>query len=895
MNMISRNYRSTPQFSALTSSKVLGPFENPSFDFGGRQEKHVANISADPVILFNNYKRSRQYTISNTRILHAQLLRKGVLFYNTFIARCLLDCYCKCTAMEYALNLFDKIPSGDVVSWNMIISGYNQQARFLESWDFFCRMRSSSCEHDDVTYGSILSACTALQAPILGMLVYSVAMKNGFFSSGHVRSGIIDLLAKNYMFEDALRVFKDVPQEHNVVCWNAVISAAVANGENQAALAYFQQMCHGALMPNSFTFSSVVTACTAVRDLQKGKAVHGWIVKCNSEDIFVGTSLIDLYAKCSDMDGAMKIFMRMPSCNVVSWTAIISGFAQKGDVISAMQIFREMRDSGEEINEYTLTSMLTACSKSSLTTAATQIHGWIIKFGFESYPSVVAALIIVYSKDGDIDSSESLFKEMESFRNSSSWDSMISAFAKNNKFRRAIEVYRIMLREGLSPDMFSMSSVLSVVDTLDLGIQVHSQVIKSGLIHDVSVCSSLFTMYSKCGSLHESYEIFKRLDVKDNLAWASMISGFSEHGHQEEAVQLFIEMLSMGYELDQMTINAILTAIGLLSWARQGKEIHAIILRLGFGGDTIVGSSLVTMYSKCCLLILAKQVFDSLPQRDAITSASLISGYTKNGQIEEAVSLFQEMLKTDFSIDSFSVSPVLGAVTLMNRLDIGMQLHSYVTKLGLDRDASVGSSLVSMYSKCGSIDDCINAFDQITTPDLVGWTAMIMGYARHGKGDNALRMFEHMKTTDITPDPVTFVAVLSACSHNGLVEEGYSLFNSMVNDYGIEPNNRHYACMVDLLGRAGKLKEAERFISDMPFKPNAFVWGTLLAACRVHGDIELGNFAARKVVESEPGDSGAYISLSNIFAGMGQWEDVVNIREFMKGAGARKEPGWSIF
>lgn len=796
--------------------------------------------------------------------------------------------------MEDALKLFDKIPDRGAVSWNMIISGYNQQALFLDSWGFFCRMYSSSCEPNDVTYGSVLSACTALQAPILGMLVYSVSMKNGFFASGHVRSGMIDLFAKSYMFENALRVFQDVPRDNNVVCWNAIISAAIAKGENQAALDHFQQMCREVLMPNSFTFSSVVSACTALRDLQVGKAVHGWIVKCNSEDIFVGTSLINLYAKSSDMDGAMNIFMRMPSHNVVSWTAIISGFAQKGDVISAMEMFREMRNSGEEINNYTLTSILAACSKPSITIPATQIHAWIIKFGFETHPSVGAALISVYSKDGEIDSSESLFKEMKSVRNSSTWATMISAFAKNNNFRRAIELYRMMLLEGLSPDTFCTSSVLSVIDTLDLGMQVHSHVIKRGLIQDVSVGSSLFTMYSKCGSLYESYEIFKQLEVKDNVAWASMISGFTEHGHQEEAVQLFGKMLSEGCAPDQMTLNAILTAVGSLSWVRQGKEIHAVALRLGFGGDTNVGSSLVTMYSRCRLLSLARRVFDLLPQKDDIASSSLISGYTHNGQTEEAISLFHEMFTSEFSINSINVSSVLGAITLMNRLDIGIQLHSYITKIGLDRDVSVGSSLATMYSKCGSIDDCVRVFDQIGNPDLIGWTTMIMGYARHGKGDRALRVFELMKEKEIRPDPVTFVGVLSACSHNGLVEQGYSHFNSMVNDYGIEPNYRHYACMVDLLGRAGKLKEAERFINEMPVKPNALVWGALLAACRVHGDIELGNLAARKVVESEPGDSGAYISLSNILAGMGLWEEVVNIREFMKGAGARKEPGWSI-
>ena len=237
---------------------------------------------------------------------------------------------------------------------------------------------------------------------------------------------------------------------------------------------------------------------------------------------------------------------------------------------------------------------------------------------------------------------------------------------------------------------------------------------------------------------------------------------------------------------------------------------------------------------------------------------------------------------------------MLGAIALLNRLVIGTQLHAYIAKLGLDSDVSVGSSLMTMYSKSGSLGDCRKAFDHIENPDLIGWTTMIVSYAQHGKGAEALSVYELMRKEGIKPDSVTFVGVLSACSHNGLVEEAYIHLNSMAKDYGIEPGYRHYACMVDLLGRSGRLKEAEQFINNMPVKPDALVWGTLLAACKVHGDIELGKLAAKKVMELEPCDAGVYVSLSNICADMGQWEDVLKIRSLMKGTGVTKEPGWSF-
>lgn len=282
-----------------------------------------------------------------------------------------------------------------------------------------------------------------------------------------------------------------------------------------------------------------------------------------------------------------------------------------------------------------------------------------------------------------------------------------------------------------------------------------------------------------------------------------------------------------------------------------------------------------------------------LPQKDQFSCSSLVSGYAQNGYIEDALLLFHEIRMADLWIDSFTVSSVIGAVAILNSLDIGTQLHACVTKMGLNAEVSVGSSLVTMYSKCGSIDECHKVFEQIEKPDLISWTAMIVSYAQHGKGAEALKVYDLMRKEGTKPDSVTFVGVLSACSHNGMVEEGYSHLNSMAKEYGIEPGYYHYACMVDLLGRSGRLKEAERFINNMPIEPDALLWGILLAACKVHGDIELGRLAAKRVIELEPCEAGAYVTLSNICADMGWWEDVMKIRSLMEGTGVKKEPGWS--
>ncbi|KAJ4974967.1 hypothetical protein NE237_008141 [Protea cynaroides] len=847
----------------------------------------------NPFSFFRDRTRTRDPTIKETKTYHAYLFKTALIQSDLVIGNTLADCYCKCAAMGNAFHLFDELSHLNLISWNLLISGYNQSSKFEDAWKMFCRMHSSGLTPNQFTYGSVLSACTASQALFSGKQVYSLAIKKGFCSDGYVRTGMIDLFAKNCCFEDSLRVFQDVMCE-NVVCWNAIIAGAIRNRENFVALDIFHQMLSGFFMPNSFTFSSVLTACTAVGDLEMGRGVHGWVLKCGAgDDVFVGTAIVDLYAKCGDIDEALKEFLWMPIHNVVSWTAIISGFVQNEDYNSALQFFKQMREKREATNIYTITSVLRACAKPEMVREAIQIHSWILKTGFYSDSTVRDSLINTYSKLGAVEMSEVLFRETGNTKQVSTWASMLSAFAQNQSFGRTIEIFRRMLEEGLSPDSVCCSSTLSIVGCLELGRQIHCYIYKTGLILDVSVACALFTMYSKCDSLEESYDIFEVISDKDEVSWTSMISGFAEHGYADWAFHLFQNMQLEEIRTSPMSLAAVLTACSSLRSLQKGKEVHGYALRMGVSAETLVGGALVTMYWKCGALVSARQVFNKMPKKDQVSVASLLTGYAQNGFIEEALLMFRSWLMVGLEIDCFMISSLLSAAATLTSSALGIQLHSYILKVGLYSDLSVGSSLVITYSKCGSIDDARKVFDRLEKPDLVTWTSMIVGYSQHGQGAEALRLYKLMRKEGIVPDSVTFVGVLSACSHSGLVEEGLFHLNSMTKDYGIEPGPHHYACMVDLLGRSGRLRDAERFISDMPIKPDALVWGTLLGACRSHGDVELGRLAAEKVLELEPGDAGAYVSLSNICADQGNWEEVMKIRGLMKGTGVKKEPGWS--
>ncbi|KAF5206248.1 Pentatricopeptide repeat-containing protein [Thalictrum thalictroides] len=625
-----------------------------------------------------------------------------------------------------------------------------------------------------------------------------------------------------------------------------------------------------------------------------GRGVHGRVIKCGfEEDVFVGTAIVDLYAKCGDINDAVEGFLGMQVRNVVSWTAIISAFVQREDSGSALKFFKEMRREGVEVNNYTLTCVLAACAKPQMMNEAIQIHSYIVKCGFDSNCTVVDSLINVYSKMGQIGFSKLVFKESGSAENAETWAVMISGFAQNRSLGSAFELLEMMIREGLRPNTSCWSSVLSIIDCIYVGRQTHCYILKNGMVSDICVGSALFTMYSKCGSLEEAYVVFEQIHDRDRVSWTSMLAGFAEHGYVDRAFDIFRNMVHEDIKPDPMTLSAILTACSVLPSLQKGKEVHAYALLAGLGGDTLVSGGLVTMYSKCGVLVSARRVFELMPQKDKVSWSSLISGYAQNGYVEEALLQYHEMLVAGMNINSFTITSLLGMAATLTISALGKQLHVPIVKIGIGSDPPVGNSLITMYSKCGSIEDSNKVFDQIEHPDLIAWTSMIMGYAQNGKGMDALRLYDLMRSKGLKPDPLTFVGVLSACSHSGLVEEGYNYFNSMTKNHGIKPGSHHYACMVDILGRAGRLEEAERFIANMSIKPDALVWGTLLASCKVHGDVELGRLAAKHILKLQPTEVGAYVSLSNILADMGQWDEVANIRKLMMGVGAKKEPGWS--
>eukprot|EP01018_Ginkgo_biloba_P028667 Gb_13405 [translate_table: standard] len=477
------------------------------------------------------------------------------------------------------------------------------------------------------------------------------------------------------------------------------------------------------------------------------------------------------------------------------------------------------------------------------------------------------------------------------------YNMMIRGYACNEPYQEALALYYQMQLAGIQPDKFTFPFVLKAcasLESLQDGKEIHHHIIRNGFDSDIFVQNSLVTMYAKCGSIEFARQVFDKMSERDVASWNAMIAGYAQIGHAKEALTLFHQMQLDDVVPDRVTIVSVLPACAAMSAQQEGKGIHEYIIRKRLESDVFVGTALIDMYAKCGNIGCACDLFDKMPKRNVVSWNAMIAGYAQNGHANKALTLFNEMQRADVKPNHVTVISVLQACADLAALQKGKDIHDYIVKNRLESDLSVRNSLLSMYAKCGSISSALQLFDKMSERDVISWNAMIAGYGMHGLGKDAVAFFHEMQQTGMKPDHITFTHVLCACSHAGLVSEGWQYFDCMSRDYGITPKVEHYACMVDLLGRAGHLDEAQDLIRKMPFEPNAGVWGALLGACRIHSNIDLGLCVAERLLDLKSENAGIYILLSNIYAAAGRWDDVAKIRTMIKERGLKKTAGCSL-
>lgn len=640
----------------------------------------------------------------------------------------------------------------------------------------------------------LLLECTSLGYSSHGRRLHFLATSHGIDTVGLLRDQFIRLFASCGSLEDANLVFLKAvnPSVHS---WQAIISAHTANGQGELALSLFDNMQGNGVRPNRFVFMCMLKACGNMKDIGRGRLLHQQITDSHLDtDLAVGTSLIEMYVKCGQLEKAQEVFDGMLNRDVIIWNALLVAYEQCGHSLACLELYEKMQQEGLEPDKVTFFCMLKTCG--------------------------------------------------------------------------------------------SLGEVA-------LGMQIHGQIIRSGLESDMAVGSTLVDMYGKCGNLEAAGKLFERLPKYDIVLWNVMINGCAQHGHGDLALQLFEEMQLRNMVPNKVTFLSILKACSSIGALDKGKLVHSQFLTSDLNSDVEVSNALIDMYAKCKDLQEARKVFDDMPNRDVVSFGAMIAGYVEHGHGLAALELFARMQEDGTRPDRFIFSSVVKACTVVGAIERGRLVHEQIKQNGFESDVYVGTSLVNMYAKCDSLEEAWSVFNRLPYRNLVSWSAIIAGCALHGEFRMAIRCLQDMVRQGLTPNDSIHAGVLTACSHAGQVDKGCWFFKRMQEDQVVTPTVELFNCMVDLFGRAGHLNEAKDLLETMPVRPDTTGWLSLLTACRAYSRFELGRQCFDQLVHLGASVATGYMLMSNIYSEACMWDKILEIQELRKSAGAKKQPGKS--
>ncbi|XP_020551018.1 pentatricopeptide repeat-containing protein At1g20230 isoform X1 [Sesamum indicum] len=604
---------------------------------------------------------------------------------------------------------------------------------------------------------------------------------------------------------------------------------------------------------------------TTTISLSQVQQIHAQLLRTGLYDLpHYRTKLLSTYANHHRFSDAKSLLHSLLKPDLLSFTTLINAFSKFKEFKNTLNLFSELLANGLYPDAHVLPSIIKACTGILAVKIGKQVHGFSVASGLSLDPFVESSLVHFYVKCDELDGAHKLFKNMVE-KDVVSWSALAAGYARKGDVLNAKKVFNEVKGLGLKPN---------------------------------------------------------------TVSWNGMIAGFNQSGCFLDAVFMFQQMHARGFTSDGTSISSVLPAIGDLGYLNSGTQVHGYVIKTGFLIDKCIVSALIDMYGKCGCALEMSKVFEDTGLVDVGACNALIAGLARHGLVDKALRVFKELQDQGMELNVVSWTSVIAccsqhgkdiealelfrgmqaagvkpnAVTIpcllpacgnIAALTHGKAAHCFSLKSGISDDVYIGSALIDMYANCGKIQVARCCFDRMPARNLVCWNAMLGAYAMHGKANDAIEIFHLMQRSGEKPDSVSFTSLLSSCSQSGLTEEGQHYFESMSRDHGIEARIEHYACIVSLLGRAGKLEQAYSMIKKMPFVPDACVWGALLSSCRLHHNMSLGEVAAGKLFELEPMNPGNYILLSNIYASKGKWKEVDKVRDTMRDKGLRKNPGCS--
>ncbi|XP_009795637.1 pentatricopeptide repeat-containing protein At3g58590 [Nicotiana tabacum] len=706
-------------------------------------------------------------SLDATKTIHALTITMGTDPTQPFLAHnSIMSKYSTFGDIRTAREVFDNMFKRNVVSYNTMISAYSRNGNLLEAWKLFTEMRSCGYEPTQFTFGGLLG-CESLDI-IQGFQLYALAEKLGLFHvDAFTGTALLGLLGRQGYLDEAMQIFDEMPKK-NLVTLNCMISLLGQYECIKEAMVIFRKLIRSEMAPSESTFLGLLSGYVGEIDLILGEQVHGLVVKNGLNfAVSVCNSLINMYASCSDIVRAEKMFEDVPVKDVVSWNTIVGAMAKSERPDKALVVFRKMCASGVLPNDMTYVSALNCCTSQQYRFLGESIHAKVIQRKFESDVYIGSALLDFYVKCDKLDDARLCFDEI-SEKNVVSWNTLMLGYSSKSS-SHAILLLQQMINSGYRPTEFSFSIAVKSCALFEV-LQLHSLSIKMGYIDNAYVSSSLISSYAKNSSVDDALRFATTYDMTLPVVAANMIAN---------------------------------------------------------------------IYNRCGQFDKTQVLFSDLENPDTISWNILIAACSRNGDYEEVFELFGHMRIARISPDNYTYVSLFSVCTKLCNLGLGSSLHGLIVKTDFKRcDTFVRNIMIDMYGKCGSLASSIKIFNEITTRNVISWTAIVSALGLHGYAYEALEKFKEMDMTGIRPDKVAFISVLSACRHVGLVKEGMELFEQMKEKYGVEPEMDHYLIAVDLLARYGYLREAEQLITGMPFPPNALIWRIFLEGCKKKRSID---------------------------------------------------------
>ncbi|XP_071716530.1 pentatricopeptide repeat-containing protein At5g55740, chloroplastic [Rutidosis leptorrhynchoides] len=744
------------------------------------------------------------------------------------------------------------------------ISSFCKDGKLQEAVNILLELDSQSFNIGPDVYSDLLQGCVYERNLSLGQQIHSRIIKKGetLVKNEYIETKLVVFYAKCDLFDAALSLFNKV--EKNVFSWAAVIGIYCRMGLFENGLLGFCEMIENGFKGDNFIVPIVLKACGGLLYIGFGKGVHGYVLKMGFKDcVFVGSSLVDMYGKCGDLISARKVFDDMVERNVVTWNSMMVSYAQNGMYEEAIRVFRDMIIEGIQPSVVSLVSFLSASANLYAIDEGKQGHSIAILNGLDLGSIVGTSLINLYSKTGLIKDAEKVFSNMKK-KDVVAWNLMVSCYVQYKQIDKMINLCRKMLSEGLKFDSVTLTSIITIagdIQNLKIGKVAHCHCVRNDLMSDVTVASCIIDMYAKCNKIHEARRVFSSLQVKDLVLWNTLLAAYAELGSSGETLKLFYEMQLEGVSPNVVSWNSV-----ILAFLRNGQVKEAMVSFYEMERNGI--------------------------EANLITHAILITGLVQNGLVDEAIGIFQEMQQKGIKPNIVCIVCVLSACKNSASLQLGRAVHAYVLRHEMHMNVVMVTSIVDMYAKCGNINQARMVFDIFMIKELALYNAMISGYALHGCYLEALEIFKRLKDEGLEPDSITFTSILSLCRHCGFIIEGLEIFVDMIVKHNVTPSLEHYGCVVSLLSKCGNL-EAFRLVKSMPFEPDSYMLGSLLDCCKYHNELDLAEYLTENLAKLEPSNSGNFVALSNAYAANGMWDEVFDLRRFMKEKGIRKNPGCS--